>query len=473
MNFINIFFPLFIIVIVSLYWLLKKEWRNIFLLVVSFAFYAWYSVPYAVLLAVMSITAYFAGILLGRKQIKWGLAIAVILNFTPLFLFKACSFADASNMLHHIVIPMGLSYYSFKSVSYLVDVYKGKAPVERNIAKFVLFVSFFPEILVGPIDRAGNLLHQINHLAAFDYRKFKKGIFYISIGYFQKLVIADRIGVFVDAVYADTVSYVGIYTWMAILLYSMQIYMDFAGCTSIARGIGLMLGFDLPKNFDRPYLSTGIAEFWRKWHISLTSWLRDYVYIPLGGNRKGTVRKWANTLITFTLSGLWHGNDISFLVWGFLNGFLLLVGNATLALRNRVWSFLHVDTAGNGLRIVRGIGTYIWISFTWVFFRAESMGQALQIFKNLIAKWNIWILFGSDSYSFVMNYKNWYLLVACLLGIALLSIYQKKNRAVIESVLDCSYPIQLMALYVVIFSVVIFGMYGAQYSSSNFIYMNF
>jgi D-alanyl-lipoteichoic acid acyltransferase DltB (MBOAT superfamily) len=421
----------------------------------------------------MTVIAYFCGRLLERKKSGLLLAGSIFLNFLPLALLKGISFFPSVCDLYSIVIPMGLSYYSFKVVGYLVDVYKKKVDAEKNFVSFALFVSFFPELLVGPIDRAGNLLAQIKSPRDFSWNEVKRGVFFAAFGYMQKMVIADRIGMYVNTVYADPEAYAGTYTWVAVLLYSMQIYMDFAGCTNIARGLGMMMGYQLPCNFKQPYLSTSVAEFWRGWHMSLTGWFRDYVYIPLGGNRKGAVRKIINTMVVFALSGLWHGNSKSFVVWGLLNGLFVVTGNGTRRIRDRIWKALHVDVSRMEFCILRGAGTYLLISLTWVFFRADGIRQALKIFRGMLAAPDWYVLFSSEIYGPAFDAKNWYLLLIGLVVILCISILAKKGFHLDEIILERPFVTQLLVLYILIFASVIWGVYGTSYNAANFIYMNF
>jgi D-alanyl-lipoteichoic acid acyltransferase DltB (MBOAT superfamily) len=473
MSFSNLAFPFGAIAVVFFYWIIKKAWRAGYLLVISYLFYCLYSPKYAILLAVMTAVAYFCGQLLNRRQSRLLLAGGIICSFLPLALLKGISFFPSVRDLYSIVIPMGLSYYSFKTVGYLVDVYKKKVDAEKNLVSFALFVSFFPELLVGPIDRAENLLTQINRPCDFSWKEVKRGVLFAAFGYMQKMVIADRIGMYVNAVYADPGTYTGVYTWAAVLLYSMQIYMDFAGCTNIARGLGMMMGYRLPYNFKQPYLSTSVAEFWRGWHMSLTGWFRDYVYIPLGGNRRGAVRKVINTMIVFGLSGLWHGNSVSFVVWGLLNGLFVVIGNGTRKIRDRIWKALHVDVRRLEFRVLRGAGTYLLISFAWIFFRADGMRQAFLLLRGMAAAPDGYILFGSGLYSFVFDAKNWYLLLIGLLVILAVSIMEKRGLQLDEMILNRPFATQLLVLYVLIFASVLMGVYGTAYNAENFIYMNF
>jgi hypothetical protein len=235
----------------------------------------------------------------------------------------------------------------------------------------------------------------------------------------------------------------------------------------------MMMGYHLPYNFKQPYLATSVAEFWRGWHMSLTGWFRDYVYIPLGGNRKGAVRKIINTMVVFALSGLWHGNSKSFVVWGLLNGLFVVTGNATRRIRDRIWKALHVDVSRMEFRILRGAGTYLLISLTWIFFRADGIRQALKIFRGMLAAPDWYVLFSSEIYGPAFDAKNWYLLLIGLVVILCISILAKKGFHLDEIILERPYVTQLLVLYILIFASVIWGVYGTSYDAANFIYMNF
>lgn len=471
MNLNSIEFPILVFGIVVLYWTIKRQWRWPLLLVVSYLFYAWYSPAYSLLLLVMTLIAYGFGHLLESHRTKGLLALAIVLNFVPLVFFKGVTWWESG---WNLVVPMGLSYYSFKVVGYLVDIFRGNARAEHNVGKFALFVSFFPEIVIGPIDRAENLLSQINTMPVFDFMKIKKGVLLMAYGYFEKMVIADRIGLLVNAVYEDLESYVGAQVLTAVLLYSMQIYMDFAGCTNIVRGVGLALGFEMPENFRQPYLAQSVAEFWRGWHMSLTGWFREYVYIPLGGNRKGNVRKYLNIMIVFTLSGLWHGNGLSFILWGMLNAMFQVIGTITTPIRKKIYQLLRMDENNVWVRVWKCGVTYFLISITWIFFRAESIKQGLEVIQRMFLKWNIWVLVTGDAYEFAFDNKNWYLLLFCLFLVFLIDFYQKNKKCRIEeTVLRQNFLVQLVVVYLLMFACIIYGVYGTGFDAGSFIYMNF
>lgn len=260
---------------------------------------------------------------------KCGLGISITSNLMILFFFKYFDFviSNINSILYtlnieifepafDVILPVGISFYIFQAIGYIIDVYRGEIRAEKNFFKYALFVSFFPQLVAGPIERSKNLLHQIDVPQKFSFERMREGLLVMLWGYFLKIVIADRIAIFVDKVYGNYMLYEGIYLSVASILFAFQIYCDFAGYSIIAIGVAKILGFQLMENFNAPYLAQSVSDFWRRWHISLSSWFRDYVYIPLGGNRRGKGKRYVNLLVVFIISGLWHGANWNFVVWG-------------------------------------------------------------------------------------------------------------------------------------------------------------
>ena len=332
---------IFLPVVILIYYVIPKKVSYLWLLVASYFFYMCWNAVYALLLLSSTLVTYFCGLLVERagskSQKKIVVAISLILNLGILFYFKYSNFltglimAAGQKMNIRIIIPqtdvllpVGISFYTFQALGYTIDVYRNEIPAESNFFRYALFVSFFPQLVAGPIERSGNLLSQLRERKPFDYDNFREGILLILWGLFLKMVLADRIAIFVDKVYGRWNVFQGWYLIIATLLFGIQIYCDFYGYSTIAAGSAKMLGIRLMENFDAPYLSTSVGQFWRRWHISLTSWFKDYLYIPLGGSRKGKWRKNLNRMIVFLVSGLWHGANLTFLVWGGLTGFIRL-----------------------------------------------------------------------------------------------------------------------------------------------------
>lgn len=335
-NFI-IFFP----VVLIIYFAIPSEIRYLWLLAASYYFYMCWNAKYAILIFTSTVITYLSGILIDKiknagnahldKTLCKSLVVAVsfISNLGILVYFKYTNFlidilVKSFGMIGitlsipavDIILPVGISFYTFQALSYTVDVYRGEIYAEKNFFRYALFVSFFPQLVAGPIERSKNLLKQLSVSHSFDYERMVEGLLMMLWGFFLKIVLADRIAIFVDTAYGDIYTYPGYYLIVATVLFGIQIYCDFAGYSTIAMGASKIIGIDLMENFDSPYLAESVAEFWRRWHISLTSWFKDYLYIPLGGNRKGTFRKYLNKMIVFLMSGLWHGAELTFVIWG-------------------------------------------------------------------------------------------------------------------------------------------------------------
>ena len=352
-----IFFP----VVVLLYYVIPPKIRYLWLLAASYYFYMCWNAKYALLLLSSTLVTYISGYLIDRirqarypqkkeqRRKSWVVAACCAINLGILFYFKYANFTievlkRAFELIHiqwnpphaDVLLPVGISFYTFQALSYTIDVYRGEIPAEKNFFRYALFVSFFPQLVAGPIERSKNLLTQLAAPSSFNAEKAKSGLLLMLWGFFLKTVLADRIAIFVDFVYGNFEKYNGLYIAVATVLFAVQIYCDFAGYSTIAIGAAEVLGIDLMENFDAPYLVTSVAAFWRRWHISLTSWFKDYLYIPLGGSRKGVYRKYVNKMIVFLLSGLWHGADFSYVVWGALNGAYQIIGEILMPLRSKI-----------------------------------------------------------------------------------------------------------------------------------------
>jgi len=385
LHFVLLFFP----VAVTGYYLLPHRFRWFWLLILSAYFYMAFVPYYIAILAVTILVDYAAGIVIsttsGTRRRLW-LILSIAANVGILAFFKYFAFIR-SNILEighiagyqwsipalAIVLPIGLSFHTFQSMSYTIEVYRGNQSPERNLGIFALYVLFFPQLVAGPIERPQNLLHQFREVHYFNYLQVSRGMQLIFWGLFQKMVIADRLAAIVDKIYAHPNEFGGLTLAFGTVLFAFQIFCDFAGYSDVAIGAAQVLGFKLMTNFRQPYLACSVAEFWKRWHISLSTWFRDYVYVPLGGNRKGQARHIVNVLIVFAVSGLWHGADWKFVIWGALNGvFVVMTG-----LRG------GRDGASRLPAFVRRLATFVLVCSTWVFFRANSVGEAITIFKRL------------------------------------------------------------------------------------------
>ena len=372
MPFISLSFEIFFIILVCLYhravyfekYALKLQ--RFLLLIASFIFYAATNLRFLHFLLYAIILSYISTQFLQKNKNKTILFIAIIADLLPLLFFKYAPI----DWKGHILFPLGLSFFTFQSISYIVDVYKSKIEAQ-SLFDTALFISFFPCVSSGPIQRAENLFPQLQKIHRFDYESATDGLKLFAWGLFKKLCIADKIAPYVNFVYADIADMSAFALLTAVFLYSFQIYADFSGYSDMAIGIAKYLGFDIGKNFDKPYFSTSISEFWRKWHISLSSWLRDYVYFSLGGSRVALPRVYFNLMATFIVSGVWHGSTGNFILWGLLHGAFQCIEKTIKPVYSKVPATAKM------------IITFIIISFAWIFFRADTVADSFAIIKGI------------------------------------------------------------------------------------------
>ncbi|CDC20779.1 alginate O-acetylation protein [Eubacterium sp. CAG:274] len=395
MLFNSLTFIIFLAVVLVLYYTLPQKLKWIMLLIASCIFYMGWRAELIILIVISTLSNWLLARLIYDKQEKKKvfLIISLIINFGLLFVFKYMVFINHSFMWLYnylgwtypikdfdIVLPMGISFYTFQAASYTIDVFYGKYKPEKNYFKLALFIMFFPQLVAGPIERADRLLGQLFTKHKLELANISQGSKLMLMGYFKKIVIADRVSVLVDAIYNSPQEYKGLPLVVATLFFTVQIYCDFSGYTDIARGVAKLMGIDLMINFDRPYFSKNIKEFWRRWHISLSSWLRDYIYIPLGGSRCSLIKKYRNIIITFLASGLWHGANWTFVLWGGLHGLYQVIGD----LKNKI---IPIKRDFFVLNIFRVIICFVLVAFAWIFFRANTISDAVYIIKNIFAGW--------------------------------------------------------------------------------------
>ena len=424
MLFNSIDFLIFLPIVLVIYYIIPMKYKHIWLLISSYYFYMCWNAKYVLLIFVSTVITYLSGILIDKVEKTWSdvdklgkykkliLAISFVSNLGILFYFKYINFTldivtrilskvniSINVPVFDVILPVGISFYTFQALSYSVDVYRGKVAPEHDFFRYALFVSFFPQLVAGPIERSKNLLTQLREPRKFDFGYAFDGILLMLWGLFLKIVLADRIAIFVDTVYGDCEHYQGIYLIVATVLFAVQIYCDFSGYSSIAMGTAKLLGIELMDNFNAPYLSTSVADFWRRWHISLTSWFKDYLYIPLGGSKKGSLRKYFNKMIVFMLSGLWHGAQLTFVVWGAINGLYQVIGEVLMPIRKKVSDIIGINRNSEGVYALSVLATFALVDFTWIFFRADSLGRAIYIIKSILNTENIWTLFDGSLYN--------------------------------------------------------------------------
>ena len=395
------FFPIVALLYFFCVRILKKNWINqLLLLAASLYFYMCWHPAYIILILISILITWCSGILLEGKEKKHKKIIvltSLISNLTILFFFKYYNFFTASIEMFaktlnlpinipqfNVLLPVGISFYTFQALGYSIDVYNGKIKAEHNIITYALFVTFFPQLVAGPIERSGNLLAQFKVNYNFDYDRVTDGLKLATWGMFKKVVIADTLAVYVDRVYNDINTHGNIAAALATFFFAFQIVCDFSGYSDIAIGTAKVLGFNLMQNFQRPYFAKTIGDFWRRWHISLSSWFKDYVYIPLGGNKVSVVRHYFNILLTFLISGLWHGAGWNFVFWGLLHGTALVISNSIGPIRKRIRLQIKINEKTAVYQIWRILCTWLFVYITWVFFRSHSIRDALIILHKII-----------------------------------------------------------------------------------------
>ncbi len=371
MELVSLPFLIALSVLFVIYYAVPQKIRYIVLLIASYLFYITWDWRYAFVLLGITCIAYFTSRI--AYSLRCIATIGILSIVAVLCVFKY--------FLHEL--PIGISFYSLVAIGYIFDVYRDHEVCEKNILKVALFISFFPCVLSGPIERSNNLLKQISENKEFSYRDVKRGILLAMWGFFLKILIANRLAIIVDAAFESYVDQTGFTMLLAIIFYGIQLLADFAGYSYIAIGVAKMLGYNVPENFRQPYFSKSVKEFWGRWHISLSTWLKDYIYIPLGGNRKGIIQKYINLIITFAVSGLWHGTGWQFLVWGILHGIYQIVASITLPIRARFINKKNINRDCFGVRLLQAIVVYFLVDIAWLFFRAPSLRDAVNIIGKI------------------------------------------------------------------------------------------
>lgn len=476
MDFLTLTFAVFLILSVILYYMMPQKIRWVVLLAASLVFYMW-SVPYLVIYLLFSaVTTYLYGRWAEKKakRRKGLLAVVIAVNLAVLLFVKfypVCQ-EKLSFPALRILVPMGISFYTLQVIAYCVDIYKGKVKAQENFLKYLLFVSFFPQILQGPIPRYEKLQDQLYEGHAFDYRTFKYGFQMILWGMFLKMVIADRAALFVNTVFTDYHLYEGGMLAVAAVLYSIQLYTDFLGCVCIAMGAAEIFGIHLQTNFDRPYRAVSVKDFWRRWHISLSSWLRDYVYIPLGGSRRGKPRRYVNLIVTFLVSGIWHGSGFQYLFWGLMQGGYQAIGELLVPIRNKVKSILKVQENSWFYIMWQRICTFGLITLSWIVFRADGLRSGLTMIKRILTDVTPWIFFDGTLYTCGIGAKQFLVLIFCILLVIAVEHFQEKGSVrdmIAEQHILIRWGIYLGAITLI----AVFGVYGPGYDATQFLYGQF
>lgn len=482
MSIISLAFLVFAAVSCTLYFFLPQKARPYWLLLCSAAFYGSFDVRFFAWIGITAVSSFAAGRIIGRageRRKKAVLIGVVVLNgglliFVKFFGYSTELFARLFGLsASAVAIPaaLGISFYTMQAIGYCVDVYRGKYLPERNFWKFLLYMLYFPTIMQGPISRYDQLADQLFTPHRFSFDRMKAGLILMLWGFFKKLVIADRAAILVNRVFADYTAYEGLQIVFAVVLYSIQLYTDFSGFTDISRGLSQILGIDLIDNFDTPYFADSIRDFWRRWHISLSSWLRDYIYIPLGGSRGGRGRKYANLLIVFFVSGLWHGVGFHYIAWGLMQAVFQIVSELTREPRNRLYDSWGVDRTCFSYRFGKGLVTFGLVNLSWLFFRASGFLTALRILKRSLV-WNPWVLFDGSLLSMGLDGAEWNVLLAAVA--VLLAVSLLRQRGSVRGMLDAQLFWFRYGVYLaLLLATLVFGIYGPGYDSAGFLYMQF
>ena len=498
MQFNSVNFMIFFPVVLIVYFVIPRKLRMYWLLVASYYFYMCWNAKYAFLIGGSTVITYFAAVLFskmsddkkGKIRKKIVVVICLAINLGILLLFKYGNFAIESlnrllNVMHislierrfDFLLPVGISFYTFQALGYMIDVYRGDVKVEKNIFRYALFVSFFPQLVAGPIERSKNLLSQMNSiekLKLWNARRVTSGAIIMVWGFFMKMVIADRVSILVDTVFNNYRMYGSAELIVAALGFTMQIYCDFASYSMIAVGAAKILGFNLMENFRAPYFAVSIRDFWARWHISLSTWFRDYLYIPLGGNRKGTIKKYRNIMIVFLVSGLWHGASWSFVVWGGLHGLFQVIGDIIRPGKDKLIKKLNIKTDCFSWRLLQSFLTFCMVSFAWIFFRADTISDALTFIKRIVVRPTYWQFFNGGLLELGINgIEINVLLVSILILFAVDMIRERRDMMLDRFLVLQNMWFEWAFIIFIILMIITFGEYGPTFDAKQFIYFQF
>lgn len=494
MLFNSIDFLVFFPIVVLIYLFFPRKGRYLWLLAASYYFYMCWQPIYALLLLSSTLITWLCGWWLHKADKpamkKLALAVCAVANLGILFYFKYYEFFLESltpllSGLHisiaeksaDLLLPVGISFYTFQALGYTIDVYRGKVEPERNPLRYATFVSFFPQLVAGPIERSENLLKQMRELdqkKVWNYRNITEGLTLMVWGMFVKMVIADRIAILVNTVFDSYYQYGTVALAAGAVGFAIQIYCDFMGYSTIAVGAAKVMGFELMENFNTPYFAVSVSDFWRRWHISLSTWFRDYVYIPLGGNRCSRVRKYFNLLATFAASGLWHGANWTFVIWGLLHGIYQIMGDLTRAPRQKLYEIGKVKKDSFSFKLGQVLTTFVLVDIAWIFFRADELGDAIGYCTRMFTMWDPWNLFNQHIYTLGLDMIEMHILAAGLTALLLADLVRYKKKQTVDVFLSeqC-----LWFRWVVIFALMaaslVYGIYGVEFDSTQFIYFQF
>lgn len=479
MIYISLLFYIFVAAALVFYYSFPLQKRWIVLLISNLFFYMYFYYTGWQIFMLTILLSYGAGRILPciqKKKRKGFLLFSIIMVVIPWFAVKNGN-CIWSGLLHHdpveFIVPMGISFYTLQVIAFLVDVFNGRIEPQKNLFRYALFISYFPQILQGPIPRYSQLQGQLTEGHTFNEKEFTKGLHLIVWGFFLKLVVADKAAVIVNQVFDHYPAYNGIYIWIASFLYSIQLYADFYACTTLARGVSGLFGVHLMDNFRRPYFALSIKDFWRRWHISLSSWLRDYIYIPLGGNRKGRVSRYKNLIVTFLVSGLWHGTGVRFIAWGALHAFYQIMGEILDNPRKRIYAFLGIRNDSKLKNALERCVTFLLVNFAWIIFRADTLRKGLGMIKHMIINFNPWILFDNRIFTLGLDWKEMLVLAAAVILVWMVEKRQECGECISEEILRQKLYVRWGIYFAAVIGIMVFGTYGFGFDAKDFIYGGF
>ncbi len=500
MNFNSIEFMLFFPCAVIVYFLIPRKLKSIWLLICSYVFYMAWNPKYIFLLMASTLVTYLSGLALsglkekgaGDNKRKAVVAASLVINLSMLVYFKYTGFLLTSlnrllgavsgtspintDWALNIVLPVGISFFIFQALSYTIDVYRGNVEAEKNIIDYALFVSFFPQLVAGPIERSGNLLKQVKAMTRerlYDYEGVIRGLILMAWGFFMKMAVADRLSMITDPVFDNYDKYGSTMLILAAVSFTMQIYCDFAGYSMIAIGAARVMGVRLMENFNTPYLSRNVREFWNRWHISLSSWLRDYLYFPLGGSRCSRRRTYFNLMVTFLISGLWHGAAAKFIVWGGIHGILQVISRACKPVWEKMGGALKIKE-GPVIAFVQVVINFVIVTVAWIFFRANSLKQALCYIINIFRLHDLASFVSEKQYTQLITQRDLIITVIAVLILVIMDLIKKNTGKNLDDLLmGLLYPERALILMALIFFILIFGQYGSDVFVKPFVYFQF
>ena len=489
-----LYFP----IVIGLYFVIPSKWRKMWLLLASYYFYMSWNAKYVLLIGTSTIATYICGLLLSKcmkeKAAVWKkktiIVSCMILNLGILAVFKYGNFTiDSVNailkMFHmnvidrkiDLLLPVGISFYTFQALGYIVDVYRGDVEAEKDFCRYALFVSFFPQLVAGPIERSKNLLNQmrgIEKIRLWNARRVTSGAILMVWGFFMKMVISDRIALLVNQVFDNYRVYGSTELILAALGFTVQIYCDFGSYSIIAIGAAKIMGFELMENFNTPYFARNIRDFWSRWHISLSTWFKDYLYIPLGGNRKGKWRKALNLMIVFLVSGLWHGARWNFVAWGGIHGLYQVIGDLSRHTKEKIIKRLQIKTECMSWKLLQTVITFSLVVFAWVFFRADSITDALYFIKRMLIRQTPWALFDGTIYTLGLDATEVNILIFSIIVLLLVDLIKYRKKINLDEFLfEQNIWFEWLVLIVLIGMIFVFGEYGPAFDVQQFIYFQF